>query len=66
MTQWRHGLRESNLRYVLPHDVQDSRANQAVLYRAREEEGTGVLHQRSHYVRPPALEHVMGPFETAR
>lgn len=59
----RLGLGERSLRYVLPHHVEDRCADQAVLDRAREKEGAGVLDQRSHYVRSSTLEHVMGPFK---
>ena len=37
------GLGEGGLGYVLPHDVEDRGADQAVLDRARKEERAGVL-----------------------
>ena len=61
----RRGLLGCRLRYVLPHDVEYSRANQTVLDRAREEKGAGVLDERAHDIRAPALEHVVGTLETA-
>jgi hypothetical protein len=48
---------------VLPHDVEDGRADQAVLDGAREEERARVLHQRTHDVGASALVDVVRPLQ---
>lgn len=46
---------------VLPHDIEDSGADQGVLDGAGEQERAGILHQGTHDVGAPALIDVMGP-----
>lgn len=54
-----------NFRYILPHNVQNRGTDQTVLYGAREQKGTRILHKRAHYIGPPALEHVMRSCQTS-
>ena len=51
---------------VLPHDVEDSGADQRVLDGAGEQEGAGVLHQGAHDVGASALVDMVWSLEAAR
>lgn len=58
-------LLRRQLANVLPHNVENGRADETVLDGAGEQKGTCVLHKGTHDVRTSALEHVMRPLETS-